>query len=104
MGVIPYLSVTQISAKGASQACSPGKQSGITSNKIILYGTFMSKIDIGKIKIPYSQFHVTQMAEISAKVLTDLKLKQTTKQTIKTNKRNPKALHLVSISPSLAVM
>lgn len=53
----------------------------------------MSEMDLDTIKIPYPQFHVTQMAGISVKVLTDLKLKQTNKQTNKTNnkkiKQNP---------------
>lgn len=48
-------------------------------------------MDLDIIKIPYPQFHVTQMAGISAKVLTDLKLKQTSRQTKQTEKikQNP---------------
>lgn len=48
----------------------------------------MSEMDLDTIKTPYPPFHATQMAGISAKVLTDLKLKQTNDQTNKTNKQN----------------
>lgn len=56
----------------------------------------MSEMDLDTIKIPYPQFHVTQMAGISVKVLTDLKLKQTNKQTNKTTKKSNKIPKLFS--------